>query len=219
MHPDILRQLAAEHTRDLITEAGAAGTAREARHTQRRRLAAHLRRSTRLAAQQPGPRRGSKIPVTPTADGRGKGVLVVLTKNPTAQHIRERNSLTMTRDAVTSDQLPPSGLPFSVAVRGGGLLFLSGQVAQEPATGELVDGDVAQEADQILHNIAATLAAIGKDLDDVIRVGVYLTDMSQFGAMNEAYRRHFAEPYPARTAIGVAALPLGAAVEMDVVVG
>jgi len=89
-----------------------------------------------------------------------------------------------------------------VAVRGGGLVFLSGQVAQDPATGELVDGDVAQQADQILRNIAATLAAIGKDLDDVIRVGVYLTDMSQFGAINEAYRRHFAEPYPARTAIG-----------------
>jgi 2-iminobutanoate/2-iminopropanoate deaminase len=105
----------------------------------------------------------------------------------------------MTRDAVTSDQLPASGLPFSVAVRGGGLLFLSGQVAQDPATGELVDGDIAQQADQILRNIAATLAAIGKDLDDVIRVGVYLTDMSQFGAMNEAYRRHFAEPYPARS--------------------
>ena len=102
----------------------------------------------------------------------------------------------MTRDAVTSDQLPASGLPFSVAVRGGGLLFLSGQVAQDPATGELIDGDVGQQADQVVRNIAATLAAIGKDLDDVIRVGVYLTDMSQFGAMNEAYRRHFAEPYP-----------------------
>jgi hypothetical protein len=70
MHPDILRQLAAEHTRDLITEAGEARRAREARHTQRRRLAAHLRRSTRLAAQQPGTRRRSRIPVTPAADGR-----------------------------------------------------------------------------------------------------------------------------------------------------
>lgn len=79
-------------------------------------------------------------------------------------------------------------------------------MAQDPTTGELVDGDIAQQADQILRNIAATLAAIGKDLDDVIRVGVYLTDMSQFAAMNEAYGRHFAEPYPARTAIGVAAL-------------
>jgi len=125
----------------------------------------------------------------------------------------------MPREAVTSDELPPLGLPFSVAVRGGGLLFLSGQVAQDPATGELIDGDAGQQADQVLRNLATTLAAIGKDMADVIRVGVYLTDMSQFDAMNEAYRRHFDEPYPARTAIGVAALPLDAAVEMDVVVG
>ena len=125
----------------------------------------------------------------------------------------------MTRDAVTSDQLPASGLPFSVAVRGGGLRFLSGQVAQDAATGELADGDIARQAGQILRNIAATLAATGKDLDDVIRVGVHLADMSQFGAMNQASRRHFAAPCPARTAIGVAALPPGAAVEMDVAVG
>jgi 2-iminobutanoate/2-iminopropanoate deaminase len=125
----------------------------------------------------------------------------------------------MPRDAITSDKLPSSGLPFSVAVRGGGLLFLSGQVAQDPVTGELIEGDAAQQADQVLRNLAATLAAIGKDLGDVIRVGVYLTDMSEFAAMNEVYRRHFTEPYPARTAIGVAALPLRAAVEMDVVVG
>ena len=70
MHPDILRQLAAERTRDLITDAGQAGRVREGRHTQRRRLAAHLRRSTRLAAQQPRSRRGSRIPSTPAADGR-----------------------------------------------------------------------------------------------------------------------------------------------------
>ena len=73
MHPDILRQLAAEHTRDLITEAGQARRAREARHARRRRLAAHLRRSTRLAAQQPGSRRESRIPVTPAAGGRVEG--------------------------------------------------------------------------------------------------------------------------------------------------
>jgi hypothetical protein len=73
MHPDILRQLAAEHTRELITEAGEARRTREAGHAQRRRLAAHLRRSTRLAAQQPGPRRGSRITVTPAADGQVEG--------------------------------------------------------------------------------------------------------------------------------------------------
>jgi 2-iminobutanoate/2-iminopropanoate deaminase len=125
----------------------------------------------------------------------------------------------MTRDAISSDKLPAANLPFSLGVRGGGLLFLSGQVAQDPATGELIDGDVRSQAHQILRNIATALEAAGKGLGDVLRVGVYLADMSDFAAMNEAYREHFAEPYPARTAIGVAALPLGAAVEMDVVVG
>jgi 2-iminobutanoate/2-iminopropanoate deaminase len=92
-------------------------------------------------------------------------------------------------------------------------------VAQDPATGQLIDGDAAGQADQILRNVAATLAAAGKSLTDVVRVGVYLADMADFAAMNEVYARHFAEPYPARTTIGVAALPLGAAVEMDLVVG
>jgi 2-iminobutanoate/2-iminopropanoate deaminase len=125
----------------------------------------------------------------------------------------------MPRDAITSDKPSASALPFSMAVRGGGLFYFSGQVAEDPATGELIRGDVAQQTDQVLRNLATALAAAGKDLGDVVRVGVYLTDMSQFAAMNEVYRRHFTEPYPARTAIGVAALPLGAAVEMDVVVG
>jgi 2-iminobutanoate/2-iminopropanoate deaminase len=125
----------------------------------------------------------------------------------------------MTRDAITSDKLPAAVGPFSLGVRGGGLLFLSGQVAQDPATGKLIEGDVRRQAHQILRNIATALEAAGKDLGDVLRVGVYLTDMANFAAMNDAYIEHFAEPYPARTAIGVAALPLGAAVEMDVVVG
>jgi 2-iminobutanoate/2-iminopropanoate deaminase len=125
----------------------------------------------------------------------------------------------MARDTITSDELPAADLPFSLGVRGGGLLYLSGQVAQDPATGELIAGDVARQTDQILRNIATALAAADKDLDDVVRVGVYLTDMANFAAMNEVYARHFTKPYPARTAIGVAALPMGAAVEMDVVVG
>ncbi len=124
----------------------------------------------------------------------------------------------MTRSAISGETLAPPVGPFSPGVRGGGLLFLSGQVAQDPATGKLVDGDIAGQTHQILRNLAATLKAAGKDLDDVIRVGVYLTDMADFAAMNEAYREHFSDPYPARTAIGVAALPLGASVEMDVVV-
>jgi 2-iminobutanoate/2-iminopropanoate deaminase len=124
----------------------------------------------------------------------------------------------MTRAAISTDTLAPPAGPFSPAVQGGGLLYLSGQVAQDPETGNLIDGDIASQSHQILRNLAAVLEAAGKSLDDVIRVGVYLTDMADFGAMNEAYRKHFSDPYPARTAIGVAALPLGARVEMDMVV-
>ena len=123
----------------------------------------------------------------------------------------------MTRNAVTSDKLAAPVGPFSPAARGGGAVFVSGQVAQDPATGALIDGDVARQADQALRNLAAVLEAAGKGLDDVVRVGVYLTDMADFAAMNEVYRRHFQAPYPARTAIGVAALPLGAAVEFDAI--
>jgi 2-iminobutanoate/2-iminopropanoate deaminase len=123
----------------------------------------------------------------------------------------------MGRKAITSDRLPAAVGPFSLGVRGGPLLYLSGQVAQDPATGTLIDGDVALQTDQILRNIAASLEAAGKGLGDVVRVGVYLTDMADFAAMNEVYSQHFAEPYPARTTIGVAALPLGSVVEMDVV--
>lgn len=125
----------------------------------------------------------------------------------------------MTRDAISCAELPAPVGPFSLGVRGGAVLFLSGQVAQDPAGGQLIDGDAAQQAEQILINITTALATAGKHLDDVLRVGVYLTDMADFGSVNEVYARHFSEPFPARTAIAVSALPLGAAVEMDVVVG
>jgi 2-iminobutanoate/2-iminopropanoate deaminase len=123
----------------------------------------------------------------------------------------------MPRNPVTSDKLAVPVGPFSPATRGGGALFVSGQVAQDPATGTLIDGDVTRQTDQVLRNLAAVLEAAGKGLGDVVRVGVYLTDMADYAAMNEVYRTHFQAPYPARTAIGVAALPLGAAVEIDAI--
>jgi 2-iminobutanoate/2-iminopropanoate deaminase len=124
----------------------------------------------------------------------------------------------MTRTPVTSDKLPPLAGPFSPGARSGsGPLFISGQVAQDPATGALIEGDVTAQAHQALRNLAAVLEAAGKSLDDVLRVGVYLTDMADFAAVNEVYRAHLRAPYPARTAIGVAALPLGAAVEFDAI--
>ncbi|GAA5071834.1 Rid family detoxifying hydrolase [Nocardia iowensis] len=123
----------------------------------------------------------------------------------------------MTRDIVTTDKIAQPIGPFSAAVRGE-LTFLSGQVAQDPVTGALIDGDAAAQAERILRNLTAVIEAAGKTLDDVVRVGIYLTDMTDFAAVNSVYGKHFHAPFPARTAIAVAGLPLGAAVEMDAVV-
>ena len=123
----------------------------------------------------------------------------------------------MPRTAVTSGRFAPPVGPFSPAVAYDGSLYVSGQVAQDPVTGVLIDGDVAEQTEQILRNAAAVLRAGGKELSDVVRVGVFLTDMADFQTMNAAYAGHFQPPYPARTTVGVTALPLGARVEMDFV--
>ena len=125
----------------------------------------------------------------------------------------------MKRSSITADSLPALVGPFSLGGRGGDLLSLSGQVAQDPPTGALIEGDVARQAEQILRNIAAALEAVGKDLGDVVRVGVYLTGMADHAAVNEMYQKHLTAPYPARAAICVKALPRGAAIEIDVIAG
>jgi len=123
----------------------------------------------------------------------------------------------MPKDVVTTDQIAPPVGPFSAAVRAGGFLFLSGQVGVDPRTDELVDGDAAAQAEQVLTNVEAVLQASGKSLADVVRVGVFLTDMADYAAVNAVYRRRFPEPFPARTAVCVAALPLNAKVEIDLI--
>jgi 2-iminobutanoate/2-iminopropanoate deaminase len=125
----------------------------------------------------------------------------------------------MPRQAVpnTRDEAPPG--PFSPAVTGTPTLFVSGQVGQDPETDELAADDAAAQARQALTNLQAVLSAAGKTEADVIRVGVYLADMADYAAVNAVYAEFFSAPYPARTAIAVAALPLGALVEVDAVVG
>jgi 2-iminobutanoate/2-iminopropanoate deaminase len=108
--------------------------------------------------------------------------------------------------------------PFSQAVEAGGFIYFSGQVGQHPATGKLVAGGIEAETERVFRNLSALLKTAGKSFDDVVRVGVFLTNISEFGALNGVYAGHFRQPFPARTTIGVAALPLGACVEMDLVV-
>ena len=123
----------------------------------------------------------------------------------------------MPRDAVTSDKLSAPGLPFSMAVRGGGLLFFSGQVATDPATGELINGDVAQQTEQVLRNLAAVLDAAGCTFADVVKTTCFLADINDFATFNEVYGRFMTDPPPARSTFQVAALPMGARVEIEAI--
>jgi 2-iminobutanoate/2-iminopropanoate deaminase len=124
----------------------------------------------------------------------------------------------MSQTAITSPELTPPVGPFSQAIKVGGFIYFSGQIGQDPTTGKLVAGGLAAEAERVFQNLAALLKAAGKSFDDVVRAGVYLTSMSDYMTLNGIYAKHFRQPFPARTAIAVAALPLGACVEIDLVV-
>src|SRR6266852_2078659 len=124
----------------------------------------------------------------------------------------------MSKTTITSPELTPPIGPFSQAVEAGGFIYFSGQVGQDPTTGKLVAGGIAAETERVFRNLSAVLKAAGKSFDEVARGGVFLTSMSDYGAMNGIYAKHFSQPFPARTTIAAAALPLGACVEIDLVV-
>ena len=138
-------------------------------------------------------------------------------RRPASRRSEFQKGPPMSRKAVTISNPALDALPFSAAVRAGKTFFLSGQVGVDPETDALVRGGVGAEVEQIFANIAVVLAAAGKSLADVVKANVYLAHMDDYGAMNEAYAKAFEKPYPARTCIGVAALPLGARVEIEVI--
>lgn len=122
----------------------------------------------------------------------------------------------MSRYAINSKKLPKAG-PYSHAVAVKGLVYFSGQVGLDPKTGKLVGPDVTAQTQQAFKNVAAALKEAECDFDDVIKVNIFLTDMNDFAAMNAVMAEVFEEPYPARTTIGVASLPIGAKVEIEVI--
>lgn len=122
----------------------------------------------------------------------------------------------MSRKPLSSPTAAAIG-PYSHAIDGGDYVFCSGQTPIDPATGALRTGSVGDQTNQCFDNLFAVLSDGGLTPDDVVKVNVYLTDMGDFSAMNEAYKTRFQQPYPARTTIGVAALPMGARVEIELV--
>ena len=121
------------------------------------------------------------------------------------------------REAISTSLAPQAIGPYSQAVRAGSLLFLSGQIPLDPATGQLVDGDIAAQARRVFDNLRAVCTAAGGSFDDIVRVGIYLTDLGDFAAVNAVMAENFQAPFPARSTIEVSGLPRGAHVEVDAI--
>ena len=123
----------------------------------------------------------------------------------------------MPRQPIHSDHAPAAIGPYSQAVRAGDTVYCSGQIPLDPATGELVEGDIAVQARRAFDNLRAVCEAAGGSLDDVVRVGIYLMDLEDFAAVNAVMAEAFTAPYPARSTIQVSGLPRGARVEVDAI--
>ena len=123
----------------------------------------------------------------------------------------------MTKQIIHTDHAPAAIGPYSQAVRAGTTVYFSGQIPLDPATGNLVEGDIAAQARRAFDNLKAVAEAAGGSLDQIVRLGLYLTDLSQFAAVNAVMQEYFAAPYPARSTIEVSGLPKGAAFEVDAV--
>ncbi len=123
----------------------------------------------------------------------------------------------MPKTPIHTDRAPAAIGTYSQAVESGGLVFLSGQIPLDPGSMELAAGGMRAQIVRVFDNLKAVAAAAGCGLDDCLKLTVYLTDLAHFPLVNEVMAEYFSEPYPARAAVGVAALPKGAAVEMDAV--
>jgi 2-iminobutanoate/2-iminopropanoate deaminase len=121
------------------------------------------------------------------------------------------------RQVIATDQGPKAIGPYSQAVKANGLVFLSGQIPLDPATQQLIEGDVAVQTERVLKNIAGILEAAGTSLSRVVKTTVFLKSMNDFAAMNEVYGRHFSAEPPARSTVEVARLPKDVLVEIDVI--
>lgn len=123
----------------------------------------------------------------------------------------------MPREPIQTTNAPAAIGPYSQAVRSGGTVYFSGQIALDPATGNVVEGGIEAQARRAFDNLRAVAQAAGGSMDDIVRVGLYLTDLSQFAAVNAVMAEYFTAPYPARSTVEVSGLPKGVAFEVDAV--
>ncbi len=123
----------------------------------------------------------------------------------------------MSRSIISTDQAPAAIGPYSQAVRAGNAVYFSGQIPLDPASGSVVDGDITAQARRVFDNLAAVAQAAGGSLAQIVRVGIYVTDLANFAAVNAVMAEYFEQPYPARSTIEVSALPKAVQVEVDAI--
>ena len=123
----------------------------------------------------------------------------------------------MPRQIIATDKAPAAIGPYSQAVRAGNAVYFSGQIPLDPATGNLVEGDITAQTRRVFDNLVAVAEAAGGKLSDIVRVGIYVTDLGNFAAVNAVMAEYFQQPYPARSTIEVSGLPKGAQVEVDAI--
>ena len=124
----------------------------------------------------------------------------------------------MTKEIISTENAPQAIGPYSQAVKAGNLMFVSGQIPLNPKTGDLVSDSIEEQAKQVLKNVQGICEAAGYSLDDIVKISIFLTDLSNFGIVNDVMKEYFSEPYPARATVEVSALPLGVNVEIEAIV-
>ena len=124
----------------------------------------------------------------------------------------------MSKEIISTNKAPQAIGPYSQAVKAGNLIFISGQVPINPETGDVVSGSIEDQANQVIENIRNICEAADRDLGDIVKLSIFLTDLGNFSIVNEVMKKYFSEPYPARATIEVSGLPLGVDVEIEAIV-
>ena len=124
----------------------------------------------------------------------------------------------MTQKIISTENAPQAIGPYSQAVKAGNLMFISGQIPLDPKTGDLVSESIEDQAKQVLENVKSICEAAGSSLDDIVKISIFLTDLSNFAVVNDVMKEYFSEPYPARATVEVSGLPLGVNVEIEAIV-
>ena len=147
-----------------------------------------------------------------------KLLLILCTISVIPNNLYSEESKEMSKEIISTDNAPQAIGPYSQAVKTGNLIFISGQIPLDPKTGDIVDGTIEDQANQVLENIKSICEAAGHGLEDIVKITIFLTDLGNFATVNEVMKKYFKEPYPARATVEISGLPLGVEVEIEAIV-